>query len=769
MIARLFDMLIERPRRIIAVAFLLALVGLVLLFEWPSLNLALEVDPSVRALLPQQGVELELFEAVRDRYSSDDLLLVAWVADDLFTPTRLAALKRLTRRVERMPGVEHVESLATAVRTHVYEDYTEVGAYLSEVPETEAEALEVRDAVLDNPLYAGYLISRDGRGAMIAVRFDRGLSARTLIDIVANIAAASREEASNLDQFLSGPLFIRLEISRLLLRDLYHVMPLAIGVTLIVVAIGFRHVRGVVLPFLSNAIALILTLAMFVASGHTLNYVTVILPPTVYVVGFAYAIHVVSDFDRHFGAGLDRAAATRAALGDVAGPVTLTAVTTALGFASLTLSDIDSIRLFGAYSSLGTILAWLAALIVVPAGLVLMPGRRRANAVRRADLLGPWLAQLAERRGRVFLACGLLLIGLSLMGATRITVSTDYLANFPAGSELRRNFNRMSTVFAGSVPLQIVLESDTIDAFKTPHALRAVDQLKNWLLKQPEIGGVYTLLDYIGVLERALAPELVDDDPVPDSAGLANHLLLLGGGENVRRFADPEFMSTLLQVRARVAASADLNALANRIDTRLRELPPDLQGYVTGSSYLIARTLDEVTRGQVLSLSAALVPIFIVLVAMFRSLRIAALALIPNVLPIVAFFGILGWSGITLNLTTSLVASVVLGIAVDDSIHFFARLRETARHASSEREAVGAALAAVVRPVSFTTAGLALGFITLIVGELRSQAEFGLLAAITLVIAWLLDLTFTPALARRYGLARVTAAADRRFTRHKPR
>ena len=244
---------------------------------------------------------------------------------------------------------------------------------------------------------------------------------------------------------------------------------------------------------------------------------------------------------------------------------------------------------------------------------------------------------------------------------------------------------------------------------------------------------------------------------------------MLGGGEDVRRFADPEFMSTLLQVRARVAASADLNALANRIDTRLRELPPDLQGYVTGSSYLIARTLDEVTRGQVLSLSAALVPIFIVLVAMFRSLRIAALALIPNVLPIVAFFGILGWSGITLNLTTSLVASVVLGIAVDDSIHFFARLRETARHASSEREAVGAALAAVVRPVSFTTAGLALGFITLIVGELRSQAEFGLLAAITLVIAWLLDLTFTPALARRYGLARVTAAADRKFTRHKPR
>ncbi len=753
MTARLFELLVAHPRRVIAVAFLLSLIALIRLVEWPAFDLALEVDPSIRALLPQHGAELEIFESVRDRYSSDDLLLVAWVGDDLFTPSRLAALKRLTRRVERMPGIEDVESLATAVRTRVYEDYTEVRAYLSELPKTETEALEVRDSVLDNPLYAGYLVSRDGRGAMLAVRFDRRLSARALIDIIAKIAAVSREEARGVDQFLSGPLFIRLEISRLLLRDLFRVMPLAVGVTLIVVAIGFRHVRGIVLPFLSNAVALVLTLAVFVFYGNTLNYVTVILPPTVYVVGFAYAIHVVSDFDRHFALGLDRPAATRAALMDVFAPVTLTAITTAMGFASLTLSAIDSIRLFGAYASLGTVLAWLAAVTVVPAGLVLMPGRRSAAAVRRADQLGAGLARLAERRGRALLACGLLLAGLSVLGAARIEVSTDYLANFPAESELRRNFDRMSTVFAGAVPLQIVLESDATDAFKTPHALRAVDDIEGWLLEQPEIGGVYSLLDYVGVLERALAPEMVDEDPVPESKGIASHLILLGGTEDVLRFADSAFTSTLLQVRARVVASQELNALSDRIEHRLRELPPDVRGYVTGSSYVIARTLDDVTRGQVLSLTAALIPIYLVLVAMFRSLRLAGLALIPNVLPILAFFGILGWSGISLNLTTSLVAAVVLGIAVDDSIHFFARLREAARRADGEREAVGAALAAVVRPVSFTTAGLALGFVTLISGELRSQAEFGMLAAITLVIAWLLDLTFTPALARRYGVA----------------
>lgn len=760
MFAALHTTLVTCPRRVLAVGALLTVLALVRLVDWPNFALALEVDPSVRALLPQDGAELAIFESVRERYTSDDLLLVAWVADDLFTPQRMAAIKRLTKRLERMPGVDDVESLATALRVRVFDDYSDVRGYLSEIPQSRDEALAVRDAILDNPLYAGYLVSHDGRGTMLAVRFDPKLSAKTLIGIVADIDAASRDEAGDVDQFLSGPLFVRLEISRLLLRDLYRVMPLAVAMTLLVVAFGFRHLRGVVLPLLSNAVALIVTLAVFVASGHTLNYVTVILPPTIYVVGFAYAIHVISDFDRHFATGLERVAAARAALADVLVPVTLTALTTAIGFASLMLSDIDSIRLFGGYASLGTILAWLTTLTVVPAGLVLMPARRGQVRGLATDRLAQHLARLAERRWRAMLAAGLLLTILAVVGATRIDVGTDYLGNFPSDSPLRRNFERMSSVFSGAVPLQIVLESDTVDAMKTPYALREVTRLKDWLLAQPEIGGVYTLVDYIGVLERALAPDLVDDDPVPASAGLASHLLLLGGGEDVRRFAEPGFTSTLLQVRARVVASADLNALSSRIESRLEELPQDLRGHLTGSSYLIARTLDEVTRGQVVSLAAALLPIYLVLTLMFRSLKLALLALVPNVLPILAFFGILGFSGITLNLTTSLVASVVLGIAVDDSIHFFARLRQAAAHTNDEGLALETAMIGIIRPVSFTTAGLALGFITLIVGELRSQAEFGLLAAVTLVIAWLLDLTFTPALASRFGVARAGRETD---------
>ncbi|MEQ8662542.1 MAG: MMPL family transporter, partial [Gammaproteobacteria bacterium] len=367
----------------LAAATLVVLAALRVLVEWPTLRPTLRVDPSISALLPSSGPDLALLEAVRERYASDDLLLVVWRDDALFTPPTLAAFKRLTRQIERLPGVAHVESLASALHIRVFPDYTEVGAYLGTLPESLAEARAVRDAVLANPLYSGYLAARDGRGALIAVRLERGLDAPAQLALVGAIGQASAAAAGAVEQFLAGPQFVRLEISRLLLADLYHVLPLAIAATLLVAALGFRHWRGVLLPLAANASALAVTLALFVTAGHALNYVTVMLPPTVYVVGFAYALHVVADFDRNFAAGHARAEAVRRALADVARPLTLTALTTVAGFAALATSAIPSIRIFGLFAALGTALAWGAALTVVPAALALTARTRRAPRVLR--------------------------------------------------------------------------------------------------------------------------------------------------------------------------------------------------------------------------------------------------------------------------------------------------------------------------------------------------------------------------------------------------
>ncbi len=743
----LINILTRYPKLIGAVSVFLLLVSFFIVFSGPDLSLGVRVDPSIKSLLPNSGEEIEFLENIEELFSSDDLLLVTWVGEDLFLPSHLAEFKALSRKIEQIPGVEDVESLATAIRTKVFEDYTEVNPYLAELPKTKEQATEIRDAIVKNPLYKGYLVSDDGTGLMISVRFKRNLTAQELIKKVSLIDQYSEQSASGIEQFLSGPLFVRLEISRLLLEDLYRVMPLAVLVTLAVLAFGFRNLRGVFLPFLSNTLALGLTFSIFILNGNLLNYVTVILPPTIYVVGFAYSVHVMSDYERYFHSQISVIEAVEKALDDVLVPVSLTAITTATSFFSLTFSNIESIETFGLYACLGTILAWISALIFVPVGLVLFGSNKRKDSITRTgiDQLVRLLAENARARGKMVVLSGALLCVISLWGVFHIDVGTNYLENFDKEGSVRRNFDKMSDVFAGAVPMQIVLSCQQVDCFKEPDVIREILNLQSWLNEQVEIGGVYTFVDYLGTLEEALAPEKVDEDPVPNSKSLISHYLLLGASEDVRRFADASYQSVLLQVRMRIVSSSAINQLSERINDRLTLLNQDLVGKITGSSYLIAQTLDEVTQGQVWSLSTAIIPIFVVLALMFRSFYLAFIALIPNLLPIIVFFGVLGWIGIPLNLTTSLVASVVLGIAVDDSIHFFARLRQKVKKEVSRP--LESTIGSVIRPVSFTTAGLSLGFIMLISGQLLSQAEFGLLVAFTLVVAWLLDLTFTPALA----------------------
>jgi len=754
MYLRPFHWLLDHPRWTLLGLLIAFVTAFTTLWNFPAGQAALEVDPSIRGLLPRHGPELDLFETVRERYDSDDVLLVAWTGPELFTPQGLRGFKALAREVERLAGVERVESLATALHIVADEDVTDVGAYLARLPDSSAEAQLIAQAARADPLNAGYLIARQGDGAVIAVHFSAALSAQDLIPVVQQIEALSATRSpAGVDSFLSGPLYARLEISRLLLVDLFRGMPLAMLVTLLIAAGAFRHLHGVLLPLSANTLAVAGTLALFIATGHTLNYVTVILPPTIYVVGFAYAMHVVAEFDRqpHDAASPD--ARLRRTLDETWAPITLTAWTTALGFAALMTSAIDSIRVFGLFASTGTLLAWFSALTVVPLGLRRVPGKQdtSASVARRRGAVA--LSRLAVEHSRALLVAASALSLLAAAGASQVRVGTDYLENFAEESALRRNFAQLGEMFSGAVPLQILIEADRENAFHEPDNLTAVRDLEVWLMQQPEVGGVYSLVDYLGELEKALAPDLVDADPVPPSAGVARHLLLLGGSEDARRFADADYRSTLLQVRLHVIESAALNALVARIETRLQTLPADLRGAVTGSSCLISRTIDAVTRGQLTSLLLAFLPISLVVLGVFRSVRIALLVMIPNVLPILAFFGLLGLSGMTLNLTTSLVAAAVLGIAVDDSIHFFLRLRREVARGLKGQAAIAEALDGVIRPVTLSTLGLAAGFATLLSGELIAQGEFGMLAAATLVIAWILDLSVSPALAWVGGIA----------------
>ncbi len=394
----------------------------------------------------------------------------------------------------------------------------------------------------------------------------------------------------------------------------------------------------------------------------------------------------------------------------------------------------------------------LLSLTWPPALLQFMPAPRKLAAQHeegRLDRMFGRLARFNLRHRKAILLASAGVAAVAIYGVTTINVSNDLITNFEEDSQVRVHFGAISESLGGANPFYVTLRSEVRNAFKQPANLGHVESLQEWLADQPEIGSATSLVDHVKVLNWGFH----DNDPayraIPESTALVDQLLFFGANDEIERYADSRYQFTRILVRASVMDSISLRILMDRIGERLGELPEHLRGDLTGNTVLVSKTVDSIAEGQVESLAIAFIAIYAILSLLFTSLRIGLIALIPNALPVLVYFGAMGLTGVTLNAVTSLVACIVLGIAVDDSIHYMARFNTCARQTGSEDQGTVEAMKSVGRPVTYTTIALCLGFLTLAFANLRNEIEFGYLGSFTLFVAWLIDVTVTPALCSR--------------------
>ena len=233
---------------------------------------------------------------------------------------------------------------------------------------------------------------------------------------------------------------------------------------------------------------------------------------------------------------------------------------------------------------------------------------------------------------------------------------------------------------------------------------------------------------------------------IPESENLIAQLLLFGANEELDVLLDRAHQVITILVRSTATETREFDLLARRIDARLADLPEGIEGYTTGNAILLTRAADRIALGQALSLLLAGGMIGLLLVAYFRSLRLGLYALVPNMVPVLFYFGLLGATGTTLNNSTALMGSIVLGIAVDDTLHLLVEYRRGLTETGDPERALRGALVHVGRAITCTTLAVCLGLLVVGGSALQNQAEFGLLGAATLAIAWLVDVTVTPAL-----------------------
>lgn len=761
-----FASLVARRARLIVLLFALSsLLPLSALVDFDKRWLRLEVDPSIDRLLPEDDPERLYYEKIRKSFGGDDQAVIVLGETYPLTPRMLAAVEDLTDSLQQLTGVVGVASLATATLPRELPDSgdadsaTELLSVTERLQRYPEERDEVRDALLGNPLYRDVLIASDARSTALVVDF-RGVDDQEFIrqNMVAQLRNVAREAAPDAAVWVTGPPVVKAEISKSLQQNQRELLPLILALVAGLLLLAFRSLRGMLLPMVAIGTALLWTLGTLAWAGKSVNLVTALVAPIIMTLGLAYAMHVLSEFFAVAGRSdtPDPDAESPEKIGDcvelmlgqITLPMLLTGVTTMAGFLALLLNPLEAVKEFALLSALGVLYTVISVLIFLPAMLAMLGcGRTRQPPGKRLfDWLAQSLGSFDLRFRNHIIVGGLVVLTIGLYGSTQIEVGTEYIRGFSPETPVRQDFEAINKAFGGAHTLSIVIEGYVDGAFTKPQYLQELADLQDWLEGQPEIGSTTSLVDYLADLAQGLIPE---SQRFPDDERLNKQLLVFGGSEALEKLTDNNFHTAHVVARANVDDTREIAALLERVKRRLTDLREPLDARVTGTTVLVTSTVDDLVRGQTASFGIALIVVYILLSALFTSYRAGLLALLPNAIPAVGYFAMLGFGGVTLNPTTSLIATIALGIAVDDTIHYLARFNNDARGSGSERGAIQTALRGVIRPVTLTSLALVLGFLVLTMSDLRNQVQFGALAAATLLLAWLTDVTFTPALASR--------------------
>jgi predicted RND superfamily exporter protein len=711
----------------------------------------LSLDTSINRLLPEEDEDRAFYEQTRLVFGSDETILVTIVDDDVFTPENLERVLRLTESIQELAGVHHVVSLSTALNMRDVDGSLEIEPFLTDVPTDAAGIERLREEAFANPIYRGNLFSENSRAAVLLVYFLE-LTEPEFAEVDAKILQILDAERGEVQVRVTGVPHIKVATAEILISDLSRILPLLFGLVAVVALISFRTLRGALIPVVGIAIAILWTLGVLAWTGQSLNLITLIVPPLVLTIGFAYVIHVLTAhidvLREHEGEPQDGTSSVYHALEHVALPVILTAATTVAGFLAMTLSPISAVKEVGLFSALGVLATAIVSLTFAPAMLQLLPTQKRVARQQRSlfDEVAERLAIFDQRNRKLILTIALVGSVISLASIFLIEVNNALISDFPKDHPVRADFEAINEELGGSNPFYIVIDTDYAGAFKEPVNLQLVKELQEWLAEQPEIGGSTSLVDYLMLINRGFHGNEAEYLRIPISKRLASQLLFFGASDELESYADSRYQKISILVRSKVIDSGALSELVSRIEDRLSELPPRLHATVTGNTVLVARTIDDIAQGQALSLGLAFLLIYAILAALFTSFRMGFIALLPNAIPVAVYFGAIGITGVELNSMNGLVACIVLGIAVDDTIHYLVRFNAEAHKLASATNGATAALVHVGRPVTYTTVALALGFLLFTSAEMNNWIEFGALGAFTLVVAWAIDVTFLPAM-----------------------
>ncbi|SIQ96561.1 efflux RND transporter permease subunit [Pontibacter lucknowensis] len=714
----------------------------------------LRFDYNFDNFFPKGDPDLAYYFSYRDKFGNDnDYLLIGLDnSGSLFDQQFLQKVDTLTRFMQRQPHVESVLS-PTNVKSPIIEQfgYFEIPYLHPDEPEryTQDSLLIYQSREL-----VGTLFSEDATAVSLFIQTSDNLAKEPGDSLIAAMYGEI-ERLGLQEHHVAGKVLAQSVFIEKMKIELAIFMSASILLVILFLWIAFRSVWGVLVPLVVVLLSVLWSLGVMGVFNKPIDVMTVLLPTIMFVVGMSDVIHIMSRYITEIGQGVTKIQALRVTIKEVGMATLLTSLTTSVGFLTLLTTSIVPIREFGVYTAVGIALAFVLAFTMLPAILLLnkKPNPRRA---RRIDLSWPMLLRrvytFVLRRPYPILYTTMGVVLVSLIGISMIKVDTTLLEDLGDDDPIIKDFQYFEEKFSGVRPFELHLIAGPDKSMYDLEVLQEVDQLETYLYQTYGLNFITSPATVVRAIHRAQNGGLPDYYTLP-----ANEREMQQVQQRLTAFSKRSELRAVVttdQQEGRLAGkmtdvgsvrAAELNdSLEAFIDQHIN--PELLQTRITGSAVMLDKNNDYVVSNMLQGLLIAFLVVALLVGLIFRSLRMVVISLVPNIIPLLMIGGIMGFLGINMTVSVSIIFTIAFGIAVDDTIHFLGKLKVELRKGKSLPYAIKTTIISAGKAIIITSCILVAGFLTLVLSSFDATFYVGVFVSLTLVFAVVADLLLLPVL-----------------------
>ena len=731
---------------------LLALVAATVVFAIAAVG-GFRIETDLDEYMPNDHPAFVYARQAEERFNIADGVLVAlYHPDGIYRPETLAKIDALGRALGELEGIEADDTMSLATTDNISADDwgLTVKPFIDGIPSSTDELRRLEEAVRSNPMIHGRIVSEDRTATLIVARpSEEGFTDSLYDDIRALVAGFEGPE----EVYVAGRPIVEGALAELGPADMARMGPIVLVAIAVVLLLVLRSVRNTILSMLVVAFSVIWTFGLMAMLGIPVYAVSTMIPVMLVAIGVAYSIHIFNSATVYLE---EHPTATGRHLADhaiatITRPVVMAAVTTVVGFLSLLTSAVLPVRYFGLFTAFGVFSAMVLSLAIIPSSFVLLGVKAPRRSAKNGPLgrIDAGLPRFAERivdvlvrRWKPVVAIAVTLVALGAFSIPGVWIDSSFLSNFAPDSDIVRTDRFVNRHFAGTSTLNIVLESDEADTFKSPEVLSIMARLQDELETDPDVGDSFALTDFIKRMHQVMHEGDADYYVVPDSRELVAQYLLLyemsADPDSLEQVIDYEYTSANITVQTKDDGSQSLSriiAVSDAYRDGFAEFGVSV--HYAGSGYRALVFSQLILDGQIQSLAISLVIVVVLLAIMFRSIVIGLVGATPILITAVVNFGIMGVLGIPLSISTALISSIAVGIGIDYAIHMIERYKEYTAERGNRHEAAVLTMHHSGRAILYNAIVVASGFAVLLFSVFPPNRQVGGLVALNMAVSFL--------------------------------